>query len=105
VAIGGVSMGGFGAYNLAVQNPRSFCAVGGHAPALWETAGETAPGAFDHAEDFARNDVIAAASTDPGPLTSQPVWLDAGDEDPFLAGDAAFTDALGAAGAPLTCSA
>jgi S-formylglutathione hydrolase FrmB len=102
VAIGGVSMGGFGAYDLALHHPGRFCAVGGHAPALWETAGETAPGAFDDAEDFARNDVIAAARADPGAFTSQPVWLDAGDEDPFLAGDAAFTDALRVAGAPLT---
>jgi S-formylglutathione hydrolase FrmB len=34
VAIGGISMGGFGAYDLAQQSPRRFCAVGGHSPAL-----------------------------------------------------------------------
>jgi S-formylglutathione hydrolase FrmB len=102
VAIGGVSMGGFGAYDLVLQHPGRFCAVGGHSPALWETAGETAAGAFDDAEDFARNDVIAAAQSNPAAFTSQPVWLDAGDQDPFLAGDAAFSDALEAGGAPLT---
>jgi len=35
--------------------------VGGHSAALWEDAGASAPGAFDDAEDFARNDVFAAA--------------------------------------------
>jgi S-formylglutathione hydrolase FrmB len=34
VAIGGISMGGFGAYDLARLNPGRFCAVGGHSPAL-----------------------------------------------------------------------
>lgn len=41
VAIGGFSMGGFGAFDLARLRPRQFCAVGGHSPALWRTGGET----------------------------------------------------------------
>jgi enterochelin esterase-like enzyme len=98
VAIGGISMGGFGAYDLAQRNPKRFCAVGGHSPALWRTSGETAPGAFDDAEDFARHDVIAEASA----LSRLPVWLDAGDEDPFRPGDDAFAAALRAAGADAT---
>lgn len=102
VAIGGVSMGGFGAYDLARLHPGRFCAVGGHSPALWESAEETAPGAFDDAEDFAGHDVIAAARAQPDPFTTQPIWLDAGEEDPFLAGDEAFASALRSAGAPLT---
>jgi S-formylglutathione hydrolase FrmB len=98
VAIGGISMGGFGAYDLARLHPDRFCAVGGHSPALWRTAGETAPGAFDDAEDFARHDVIAGAEA----LAGIPVWLDAGDRDPFLPGDEAFLAALEAAGADVT---
>jgi S-formylglutathione hydrolase FrmB len=90
VAIGGISMGGFGAYDLARLNPGRFCAVGGHSPALWRTGGETAPGAFDDAEDFARHDVIG----DPAGLTDLPVWLDAGDTDPFLPGVEALAAAL-----------
>src|SRR5438105_3207090 len=35
VAIGGVSMGGFGALDLARLWPHRFCAVGGHSAALW----------------------------------------------------------------------
>ena len=61
VAIGGISMGGFGAFDLARAHPKRFCAVGGHSPAVWRSGGETAPGAFDDAADFARHDVIAGA--------------------------------------------
>jgi S-formylglutathione hydrolase FrmB len=98
VAVGGISMGGFGAYDLARLHPGRFCAVGGHSPALWRTGGETAPGAFDDAEDFARHDVIA----EPEALADMPVWLDAGDSDPFLPGDEAFVEALQAARADVT---
>ncbi|MFY9468945.1 MAG: alpha/beta hydrolase-fold protein [Solirubrobacterales bacterium] len=101
VALGGVSMGGFGAFNLARLHPGRFCAIGGHAPALWQTAGETAAGAFDDAEDFARNDVVAAARNDPTPYLGVPIWLDAGDQDPFRPGDQAMISALRRAGANL----
>jgi len=83
VAIGGISMGGFGALDLGRMAPRRFCAVGGHSPALWRTGGETPSGAFDDAEDFARHDVFAAAESGK-PLGSGPIWLDAGSSDPFL---------------------
>ncbi|ADB50006.1 alpha/beta hydrolase [Conexibacter woesei] len=99
VAIGGISMGGFGAYAIARQHPGRFCAVGGHSAALWESAGETAPGAFDDAEDFARHDVIAAARADAAPWRGMPLWLDGGDEDPFRAGGTALAQALRAGGA------
>ncbi len=98
VAIGGISMGGFGAYDIARLHPGRFCAAGGHSPALWQEAGETAPGAFDDAEDFARHDVLF----EPAGLLELPVWLDAGDLDPFRPGDLRFVDALEAAGADIT---
>lgn len=94
IAIGGISMGGFGALDLARQHPGRFCAVGAHSPALWRTAGETAPGAFDDARDFARHDVIGAARRNPRLFGSTPVWLDAGTADPFLPGDRALDAAL-----------
>jgi S-formylglutathione hydrolase FrmB len=94
VAIGGISMGGFGAYDIARLNPGRFCAVAGHSPALWRTGGETAPGAFDDAEDFARHDVIGAARANPDAFDHVPLWLDAGDRDFFRSGDAAFRAAL-----------
>ena len=102
VAIGGISMGGFGALNLARLNPGRFCAVGGHSPALWRTAGETAAGAFDDAEDFAANDVIASVDEVPEAFTGQPVWLDIGESDPFLAGYEAMVTELSDAGTLLT---
>jgi S-formylglutathione hydrolase FrmB len=104
VAVGGISMGGYGAYSLAAEAPGRFCAVGGHAPAIWRSAGETAPGAFDDAEDFAEHDVIAAVSEQPEAFTGQPLWIDSGDEDPFIPGDDALIAALESAGADLTAS-
>jgi S-formylglutathione hydrolase FrmB len=98
VAIGGISMGGFGAFDLARLNPGSFCAVGGHSPAIWATAAESAAGAFDDAEDFAAHDLVTAAGSDPAGLAGPELWLDAGDEDPFLPGDDAFAAALAGSG-------
>jgi S-formylglutathione hydrolase FrmB len=80
-AIGGFSMGGFGALDLARQ--RRFCAVGGHSAALWLEAGETPEGAFDDAEDFERHDLIGFAHADPRLFRGARVWLDSGSEDPF----------------------
>jgi S-formylglutathione hydrolase FrmB len=94
VAIGGISMGGFGALDLARLHPGRFCAAGAHSPALWQTAGETAAGAFDDAGDFARNDLIHLARTSPRAFAGQPLWLDAGDRDPFDAGDRALVATL-----------
>lgn len=90
IAIGGISMGGFGAYDIARLHPGRFCAVGGHSAALWSAAGETAPGAFDHASDFTRHDVVRRFS--PG---GEKLWLDAGTSDPFRPGDGALAARLG----------
>jgi S-formylglutathione hydrolase FrmB len=94
IAIGGISMGGFGAYDLARLDPGRFCAVGGHSPALFGRAEETAAGAFDGASDFARNDVIGIARRHPSLFRRAALWLDAGTADPFDAGDRAFVAAL-----------
>jgi S-formylglutathione hydrolase FrmB len=80
-AIGGFSMGGFGALDLARQ--RRFCAVGAHSPALWEGGGQTPEGAFDDAQDFERHDVLEAAQADRRVFRGARVWLDVGRDDPF----------------------
>jgi S-formylglutathione hydrolase FrmB len=85
VAIGGESMGGFGALDAARLHPRRFCAVGAHSAALWPTGGSTPAGAFDDAADFARHDVIYSQFRFRGP-----VWIDVGDHDPFVASDTEF---------------
>ena len=99
IAIGGISMGGFGAYDIARLEPDRFCAVAGHSPVIWESSGETADGAFDDAGDFDRNNIIEIAGSAADPYSALRLWLDAGIEDPFLDGDQAFEDALRSAGA------
>jgi S-formylglutathione hydrolase FrmB len=102
IAIGGISMGGFGALDIARHHPGRFCAVGAHSPALWRSGGETAPGAFDDAQDFARNDIVALATHHPSPWGHAKLWLDAGTADPFDPGDRAFIAALRGAGTAIT---
>jgi S-formylglutathione hydrolase FrmB len=94
VAIGGLSMGGFGAYDLARLHPGRFCAVGGDSPALWLSGGESASGAFDNAEDFARHDVIEAAAKSSDPYPGARLWIDVGSEDPFRSADTTFAQTL-----------
>ena len=96
VAIGGISMGGYGAYAIARRRPKAFCAVGGHSPAIWLQAGDSAAGAFDDADDYAADDVLALARTQGRrPWGRASLWLDGGDADPFKAGTDAFAAALG----------
>jgi len=103
VAIGGISMGGFGALDIARLNPGRFCAVGAHSPAIWHDGAETAPGAFDDAADFERHDVLEAATSAPGPYLGIPVWVDAGDQDPFRhTGLDEFAEELQANGAQIS---
>lgn len=83
VAIGGISLGGFGALDLAGREPARYCAVGAHSPALWASAGEAPPAVFDDARDFAEHDVLARARTAPDPFDGLPVWIDRGDDDRF----------------------
>jgi S-formylglutathione hydrolase FrmB len=101
-AIGGISMGGFGAYNLALNNPDRFCAVGGHSAALWFDGSETAPGAFDGEADFERNDVVEAVQTDSNAFGDTRVWNDYGVGDPFRPYNEGFVDALEAGDARLS---
>jgi poly(3-hydroxybutyrate) depolymerase len=96
IAIGGISMGGFGALDLARLAPERFCAVGAHAAALWFSAAETPAGAFDDAEDFARHDLIGFARA--RRLYRVPVWIDVGRDDPFLQADQALAQELRARG-------
>jgi enterochelin esterase-like enzyme len=94
VAIGGISMGGYGAFEVARH--RRFCAVGGHSAATWLQAGDSAPGAFDDAADFERHDVVGLArARGARPWRGARLWLDGGTTDPFRASDAVFARALG----------
>jgi enterochelin esterase-like enzyme len=96
VAIGGISMGGFGALDLGRLAPERFCAVGAHSAALWFQGGDTPAGTFDNAEDFARHDLIRLAGV--RTLYRVPVWIDVGRKDPFFQTDTALARELRARG-------
>jgi predicted esterase len=79
VAIGGISMGGFGALDLGRIEPKRFCAVGGHSPAVLLNENQDIINAFDNATDFEHHDLIRlAASRSP---YHAPVWIDVGTHD------------------------
>lgn len=87
----GWSMGGYGALLLAsTLGPSRVAGVVAASPALWQSPGDSAPGAFDDREDFARNDVFAAR----GKLSDIPVRLDCGRDDPFIVATRAFAGGL-----------
>jgi S-formylglutathione hydrolase FrmB len=81
-AIGGFSMGGFGAFDLA--RSKAFCAVGGHSPAIFRSGAETPAGAFDSAEDFAAHDLLRFARKGERFHPAR-LWLDVGRDDSFRA--------------------
>jgi S-formylglutathione hydrolase FrmB len=78
VAIGGISMGGFGALDLGRTQGR-FCAVGGHSPAVFQRGSDEVSLAFDNATDFAHHDLIGIARSR-SPYDA-PVWIDVGNRD------------------------
>jgi enterochelin esterase-like enzyme len=99
VGIGGISMGGFGAIDVARLHPARFCAVGAHSPAVWARAADTAPGAFDDEADFAAHDVLGSVGPPASPLAGKRVWIDVGREDPFAAAAEQLAAALRSGGA------
>ena len=83
IALGGWSMGGYGALLLAERLGSSrITAVAVDSPAIWRRASESAPGAFDDPTDFTAHDVLAGAAD----LAGIPVRVSCGTSDPFLPG-------------------
>jgi S-formylglutathione hydrolase FrmB len=78
VAVGGISMGGFGALDLG-RNRGLFCAVGGHSPAVYERGTSDALFGFDDRAGFTGHDLLTIASKR-SPYDA-PVWIDVGDYD------------------------
>jgi pimeloyl-ACP methyl ester carboxylesterase len=92
----GWSMGGYGALLIASRlGPDRVAGVAAVSAALWQSPGDSAPGAFDDREDFLRHDVFAATGT----LSRIPVRLDCGRDDPFIAANQAFSRRLPSAAA------
>lgn len=100
LAIGGVSMGGFGSLDIARLHPE-FCAIGASSAAIWPTAGQTVSGAFDDPADFARHDVMGAAARG-NPYGHAAVLVDVGETDGFRFNDQRVADDLRAHGANVT---
>jgi pimeloyl-ACP methyl ester carboxylesterase len=91
VGLIGWSMGGYGALLMASRlGPSRVAGVVAASAALWQSPGETAPGAFDDVLDYVRNDVFAARAK----LRDIPVRLDCGRDDPFIAANRAFAHQL-----------
>ena len=100
VAIGGISMGGFGSLDLARLAPGRFCAVGAHSPAVFMPPYWKRLGAFDEEADFARHDLLTFASAKR--LYDVPVYLDVGRADGLSYPDTLFADALRSHGTRIT---
>jgi len=99
VAIGGISMGGFGALDLARFG--SFCAVGGHSPAVYERGSDEISFGFDDARDFARHDLLTTARRR-NPYGDVPVWIDVGKQDGLRPAAAKLAHELKADGADVS---
>jgi poly(3-hydroxybutyrate) depolymerase len=96
VGLIGWSMGGYGALLLASRlGPKRVAGLVAASSALWQSPGDSAPGAFDDRQDFVRNDVFAAR----GKLRGIPVRLDCGRDDPFIVANQAFARGLPTAAA------
>jgi S-formylglutathione hydrolase FrmB len=70
-------MGGYGALLAARDSDQRLVAAAAMSPALWSSVDETAPGAFDSADDFAAHQVRG------GRLGSVALRIDCGRDDPF----------------------
>ena len=93
----GFSMGGYGVLRLAgLLGADRVAAVVAVSAALWTSAGDTAPGAFDDAADFTAHDVFGR-QTD---LDGIAVRLDCGRGDPFQAAVHRYRDGFAAARRP-----
>jgi S-formylglutathione hydrolase FrmB len=99
VAIGGISMGGFGALGLG-RTAKRFCAIGGHSPAVYFRGSDDISFGFDNAADFARHDLLRLASN--RSLYDAPVWIDVGDQDQLRAAATALARELRADGADVS---
>jgi enterochelin esterase-like enzyme len=84
-AIGGLSMGGAGALQLAFNHPEIFQVVGAHSPSLHVDDG-TFSGIYGTGDDFAHREPIDLAANAPN-IESLKIWVDAGEDDPWLERD------------------
>jgi len=90
LALGGWSMGGYGALLLAERLGGTVAAVAVDSPAIWLRWKDSAGGAFDDRADFDAHNVLHGLSH----LARVPLRVSCGMEDPFLPGVRALLRAL-----------
>ena len=83
-AVGGLSMGGAGALQLAFNHPAVFGLAGAHSPSLHQADSVVQP--YGTGSDFVQRDPISLATRAPG-LDGVRIWIDAGLDDPWLTQD------------------
>jgi S-formylglutathione hydrolase FrmB len=80
IVLYGWSMGGYGAMYLASRlGPGRVAACVAESPAIWHKAGQSAPGAFDDADDFNAHSLWTRI----GALEQVPLKIDCGSSDGF----------------------
>lgn len=95
-AIGGHSMGGAAALMMAFEHPELFAAVGAHSPSLhWTSDG--GPEYFGPNDYYAQYNPLEMAKTAKN-LDTLKIWVDFGDQDPWLPAGAILEPTLKARG-------
>jgi enterochelin esterase-like enzyme len=90
-AIGGLSMGGFGALYQAFTHPDEFGVVGAHAPSLRSDDGSI--NFLPRAAAYSQFDPVQLASNAKG-IEQLHIWLDADEHDPWVKRDAEIHNRL-----------
>ena len=97
-AIGGLSMGGHGALQIAYRRPDLFAVAGAHSPTIRPF--EDSPNFFGNERHFSLYDPLTLAKGSAGAMQVT-TWVDLGDEDKFRDSTARLRDALTARRAEL----
>lgn len=93
-AIGGMSMGGHGALQLAINNPDVFGVAGAHSLALRRR--DIAPAYFGSQDWFNQHDPVFLYRERAAQARTLKLWVDIGKEDSWLSADEAFNRQLSA---------
>jgi len=96
-AIGGLSMGATGSLVQAFQHPDVFGIVGAHSPSLREN--NAVVPFLGEGEEFRERDPLSLAGTQPG-LERLSIWIDSGEEDPWVTHTVELSDVLTQRGIP-----
>jgi enterochelin esterase-like enzyme len=91
-AIGGLSMGGAGALQLAFNHPDIFGVVGAHSPSLHLDDG-TFASIYGTGSDFTQREPMDLAISAPD-IETLKIWIDVGEDDPWLERDEVLHERL-----------